>query len=720
MKLLPKVVSIAIVIMLISEVIILYVTWTSNYRTLDLRIRESMQEMASSNMNKIDRTLFERTGDIKVIASDPVITSRDSSPQQIVERLIEYRDIYKTYVSLSFFDLNRVRIADTAGLNLGKQDEHKYWDDILQGKSSISSDVGLDKSLGIPVIYFASPVKDKNNQPLGTVVTRMPVDMLHEILGKPGIMQQTPEQMHIDLVDGDGLLIYSNYNRKGMLIEEPPYWEEVKNRSEEKTGTIEIYGHTDLEDSLLVFCREQGYLDFMGNGWTLALHIPTHIVFAPLTELRNKWILVLLPSTILAVIISLFFSFRLSKPLAELRESLAGVGKGKLDTRVKIRSRDEIGDLGDYFNKMAENLERTTTSISNLEREITERKQTEQELRETKERLHYLVGSSPAVIYTSEPSGDYGATFVSENVKMQFGYEPQQFTKDPGFWASHIHPEDTQRVFNDLPHLFEVDVHSYEYRFLHNDGTYRWIYDEMKLLRDPEGRPLEIIGYWADVTERKQAETAMNESLVEKETLLKEVHHRVKNNMQVISSLLRMQAGKVKDKDVLAMLKDSQNRIQSMALVYNKLYQSQNLASINMADYIKELTTGLIKSYTTSPSRVTASIDPSDVSLGIDMAIPCVLVINELVINSLKYAFPENRTGQIAISLKEDGNQELELVVSDNGVGIPEGINLANTSTLGLKLVTNLVENQLDGKIELDRTQGTTFKITIRREEEKK
>ncbi len=190
--------------------------------------------------------------------------------------------------------------------------------------------------------------------------------------------------------------------------------------------------------------------------------------------------------------------------------------------------------------------------------------------------------------------------------------------------------------------------------------------------------------------------------------------------MQVISSLLRLQTGRVKDKDFVGILKDSQNRIQSMALVYNKLYQSQNVARIDMADYIKKLTVGLIKSYTTSPYRVTASIDPSDVFLGIDMSIPCGLVINELVTNSLKYAFPENRTGQIAISLKEGGNQELELVVNDNGVGIPEGLNPANTSTLGLKLVTNLVQDQLDGKIELDRSQGTTFKITLRRAREEK
>ncbi|MFC1939690.1 HAMP domain-containing protein [Chloroflexota bacterium] len=195
----------------------------------------------------------------------------------------------------------------------------------------------------------------------------------------------------MDLVDRDGLLIYSNYNRKGILIDKAPYWEEIENRSGEKIGTIKINGRTDDEDSLLVFCREQGYLDFMGNGWTLLLNIPTRIIFASIIELRNNWILVLLLSIILSISIALFLSFILSKPLTELREAVGEVGKGKFDTRVNIKSRDEIGDLGNYFNKMADNLQRTTTSINNLEQEITERKQVEKTLQQSEEKWHSLV-----------------------------------------------------------------------------------------------------------------------------------------------------------------------------------------------------------------------------------------------------------------------------------------------------------------------------------------
>jgi len=222
-----------------------------------------------------------------------------------------------------------------------------------------------------------------------------------------------------------------------------------------------------------------------------------------------------------------------------------------------------------------------------------------------------------------------------------------------------------------------------------------------------------------DITERKQAQAKILASLAEKETILKEVHHRVKNNMQVISSLLRLQEGRVKDKDAAALLKDSQNRIQSMALVYNKLYQSENLASVNMTDYIKELSAGLVKSYAVSPVRVAVNVAQSNVFLNVDSAIPCGMIINELVTNSLKYAFPGNRKGLITISLTEN-EKGLQLTVGDDGMGIPEGVSLANNSTLGIKLVSNLVRDQLGGILEIDRRHGTAYQINFPRNKEEK
>jgi hypothetical protein len=199
MKLLLKVTLIVIAIWLLAGLIILGVTWHSNQGTLNTDVKQNLQQMAFNNMDKIDRMISERKADLESFATDPIITSRESSPQQITERLIEFRDIQKRYASLSFFDLNRVRIADTSGLSLGKQDSvFKEWDTVLQGKSSIASDVDLSASLNIPVVFFAILVKDKNDQPFGVIMTRMPLNGLYYILGNFDISQQTQENVSVD------------------------------------------------------------------------------------------------------------------------------------------------------------------------------------------------------------------------------------------------------------------------------------------------------------------------------------------------------------------------------------------------------------------------------------------------------------------------------------------------------------------------------------------
>lgn len=217
---------------------------------------------------------------------------------------------------------------------------------------------------------------------------------------------------------------------------------------------------------------------------------------------------------------------------------------------------------------------------------------------------------------------------------------------------------------------------------------------------------------------RKEMEEKIRASLKEKEVLLQEVYHRVKNNMQVISSLLGLQAGIIKDKKVAEMLRENQDRIRSMALVHQKLYQSQNVAKINFNEYVTDLVNSLIYAHEGDSERVVARTDIEDVDLSIDSAIVFGLIINELVSNSLKYAFPqdrmpEGRRCEISIVLSTIGQDILELIVSDNGTGMPEGLDLTNVKTLGLQLVSTLAK-QLQGNIELGRGEGTEFRIRIK------
>ncbi|MBU7025862.1 MAG: PAS domain-containing protein [Theionarchaea archaeon] len=243
-------------------------------------------------------------------------------------------------------------------------------------------------------------------------------------------------------------------------------------------------------------------------------------------------------------------------------------------------------------------------------------------------------------------------------------------------------------------------------------GNEQRIYDvSISPLIDWGGRTISQIVVLRDITDRKRSEK-IKASLKEKEILLQEIHHRVKNNLQIVSSLLNLQSQYIKDKKYAEMLRESQNRIKSMALIHERLYQSENLAKINLNEYIKTLVHTLIRSYKVSTERIELQIDVEDVSFGIDAAIPCGLIINELVSNSLKHAFPD-RKGKIAVILHSvDGI--IELTVSDNGVGIPEDIDFKNTETLGLRLVTILAEDQLNGKVNLIKSKGTTFHITFK------
>ena len=216
------------------------------------------------------------------------------------------------------------------------------------------------------------------------------------------------------------------------------------------------------------------------------------------------------------------------------------------------------------------------------------------------------------------------------------------------------------------------------------------------------------------IIERRRAEERIRASLKEKEVLLREIHHRVKNNMQVISSLLKLQAGYVKDKADIEMFKESQNRIKSMALVHEKLYQSEDLSNIDFKGYIEHLANTLFRSYGINGTKTALKVDAEDVMLGVDTAIPCGLIINELVSNSLKYAFPAGREGEIEIVFRLIDENEIELMVSDNGVGIPEDLDFRNSNSLGLKLV-NILTDQIGGRLELDRSKGTRFRIRLRR-----
>lgn len=231
-------------------------------------------------------------------------------------------------------------------------------------------------------------------------------------------------------------------------------------------------------------------------------------------------------------------------------------------------------------------------------------------------------------------------------------------------------------------------------------------------IKGEDGETLYFILSHRDVTERKKLEERLKASIREKEVLLKEIHHRVKNNMQIIYSLINYQSRYIKDKDLLNMFNDTQARIRSMALIHEKFYQTKDVSQINFADYVKNLIAALFHSHGVRNGDVVIELKIESVFVGINTGIPCGLIINELVSNSLKHAFSDGRKGKIIIDFHPYKENKYILNFSDNGIGIPEDIDFRRTESLGLQLINTLVE-QLEGKIELDRRNGTAFRIVF-------
>lgn len=212
---------------------------------------------------------------------------------------------------------------------------------------------------------------------------------------------------------------------------------------------------------------------------------------------------------------------------------------------------------------------------------------------------------------------------------------------------------------------------------------------------------------------RKIAEDNLKKSLAEKEILLKEVHHRVKNNMQIISSILKMQERQINDPVLKVVLEESQNRIRSMALIHENLYRNENLANIMFSNYVKSLAGNLARTFSEQQGNVTFDYDIDDVYLPLDIGIPCGLIINELISNSFKYAFAGKDKGKISIDLKQLDEQSFKLTVADNGVGLPEGLDYENSGSLGMKIVNKLVM-QIEGTMEYVFSNGAKFIIDFK------
>ncbi len=350
-------------------------------------------------------------------------------------------------------------------------------------------------------------------------------------------------------------------------------------------------------------------------------------------------------------------------------------------------------------------------AITNVCRDVTLEEQLYSALEASEKRYKYLfnAGNDAVFVYGFEEKEKPGK-FVEVN---DLACTLTGYSRNELFQLTSVDltvPEEKEHVYEFNRILSEKKHQVFERTFLTKDK--RRIPTEISshsFLLNDEPTVLSIV---RDITERKKREESLRTALKEKESILQETHSRVKNNLQIMSSLLRLQACQISDKKAQMALTESQTRIHSMALIHEKLYQSEDFSSIDLADYIEKMVTYLFAVYEANARQIRFKMDMHPIEMEISRAIPCGLIINELVSNALNHAFPRSKKGELTVRIFKDRGGKCHLIVKDTGCGIPEKIDIQTPQTLGLQIVTDLVK-QLEGKLKLRRDGGTEFEITF-------
>ena len=397
---------------------------------------------------------------------------------------------------------------------------------------------------------------------------------------------------------------------------------------------------------------------------------------------------------------------KVSRPMAEDDARIISQG-GSVGSLVDIPGDDGLREWLVYKFLLTDQVGQRM--VGGVALDMTERKRIEEALRASEEKFSKAFHASPVWITISSPQRE---RFLEANEAFlrDLGYSRKEIVDRPLAGLKIWGPEDSAResggfIAQDSPREKEVVLYT-------RNGQARQVLYRSERIRVGQDECLLTVGL--DITDRKQAEEQIRQALQEKEVLLKEIHHRVKNNMQVVYSLLGLQAAQVQDKRVLAALQESQNRIRSMALIHESLYSSDSLAQFDFQAYVRRLADSLFRVYAPARGDIELSVAVDRVRLDLDQAVSCGLVLNELISNALKHAFPPGTGGELSITGSTRNGGGTVITVADNGRGIPEDVDPGKSSSFGLSIVSGIVEKQLGGRLELARGQGTEFNIILK------
>ncbi len=480
-----------------------------------------------------------------------------------------------------------------------------------------------------------------------------------------------------------------------------------------------------------------GYKDFKGLGWVLGVSYETEEIFAPIAKFKSGVLAVLAVTAAFAVMAGFLFAKSVSGQIEKFKKAMREIKRGNLNAELAVKAGNELGELAQSFNDMAQNLKKTSDELN---AEITERRHTEEKLAELKSRLQHLLTSSPAIVYACDTSGDYAATYISENVLEHLGYTSNEFTSDKKFWVDRIHPGDKERVFAEIERALKKGRHSYQYRFLRKDGKYIWIMDCFRVIYDDNGSPAEIVGSIMDINSHKgieEKQTKLLEKVKDINEELKDfayiISHDLKAPLRGVSTIANWLAADYADKldengkEQLTLLLSRVERMHNLidgVLQYSRAGTKQEeKVQVNLNDLVPEIIDAL-----TPPQNIQVTVEGQLPTISCGKT-RITQVFQNLISNAVKYM--DKPQGIIKVACSEE-NGFWKFSVTDNGPGIEEKDHERifkmfqtlkpkdefESTGVGLTVAKKIVE-MYEGKIwvESEPGQGSSFCFTLPKQE---
>ncbi|XDD51644.1 histidine kinase dimerization/phosphoacceptor domain -containing protein [Leptospira sp. WS92.C1] len=379
--------------------------------------------------------------------------------------------------------------------------------------------------------------------------------------------------------------------------------------------------------------------------------------------------------------------------ILRIQKQMLRTSRDELERRVKertaelARTNDELGLANSELNVVLKALEAQKKMITNI------------------------VTNVPGVVWEAWGAPDemsQRVDFVSDYAQPFLGYSIDEWLKTPNFWLQIVHPDDKKAAGDTMATAYRNKKSgTSQFRWITKEGKEIWVEAHFAVIVNDFEEPIGMSGVTMDITDHKVAEKQIHDSLKEKDLLLKEIHHRVKNNLQIVSSILSLQSNYIQEPHLLQIFHESQSRIKSIALVHELLYEQGHLARIEFKDYLENLVENIFRTIRTDPNQIEYIVQSDPALMELDSAIHCGLIVNELLTNSIKYAFPEGRRGKISVTLKVKDSFCI-LIIEDNGIGLPVELNVKTATSMGLQLVDTLI-NQIGATLEIRKGGGACF-----------